>query len=51
MLDPELASLERFSFTNFAFHVFMFSACFETVGVIFDADKCVWGVEKCSLVV
>ena len=51
MLDTELDSLERLSFINFAFHVFMFSACFQIVGVILNADNCVWRVEKCSLVV
>ena len=48
MLDTEL---ELFYFTNFAFHVFMSSACFQTVGMILDADDCVRHVEKCSLVV
>ena len=51
MLDTELDSFEFFSFTHVAFHVFMFSACFQTVDVILDADNCVWRVEKCSLVV
>ena len=51
MLDTELDSFERFSFTNVAFYVFMFSACFQTFGVILDADNCIWRVEKCSLVV
>ena len=51
MLDTELDSLEIVSFTDFAFHVFMFFACFQTVGMSLDADGCVRHVEKCSLVV
>ena len=51
MLDTVLDSLERFSFTHVAFHVYMFSACFQTVGMVLDADNCIWRVEKCSLVV
>ena len=51
MLDTELASLERFFFYQFCLSCFYVSACFETVGVILDADDCFWRVEKCSLVV